>query len=90
MLISVPKAAVLLGVTQETVRAWIRRGRLTGKVVEVRRKQQFVYRASLKDAFSVTCEWCRKEFKARHPLEAKYCSRHHQLLAKRAHTAKGK
>jgi len=78
--VSVHKAAKELGVSVPTVRSWISKGRLEGKVAPVVRKHMLINPASFENAFKVECRWCKKVFTAKHPEIAEYCCRSHQIL----------
>lgn len=74
------EAARRLRVSQTTVSAWVRSGRLKG----IHRLQTgdgpitVVEESSLARAFDVQCVHCGRVFKARRPERSKYCSRKHE------------
>ena len=79
--LTVPQAAKKLGVTQVTVRLWIRRGRFP--VVERGKAGRYLLPASdvTHKLWLFTCRWCGKKMKTRRPLRRRYCCLNHRQLA---------
>lgn len=84
--LTVEEAAARLGVDRTTVKAWVGRGRLKGKVEKIRviKKRMLVEASSLATAFENQCAWCGKTFTSRHPEKAKYCCPLHLERARNA------
>lgn len=80
--VSARKAAQMLGVDHKTIKSWVKRGRIPGEVRRVKTVREFIVipKESLKTAFEVKCRWCGKTFTAKHPGQARYCSRKHKDL----------
>jgi hypothetical protein len=74
------EAAEKLGVSDVTIRSWMKRGRLPSVTRKVTVEREFVPVAALKDAFKVTCDWCGNDFTSKHPEKARFCSREHASL----------
>jgi hypothetical protein len=73
------EVAGMLGVHFNTVKNWIKSGRLKHKVIKKKKsKQVFVLKSSLKTAFDAKCVICGKIFKAKHPEKARFCSIKHK------------
>jgi hypothetical protein len=82
--VTILEASRILGVNRNTVRLWIKTGRLKIGPNHLRktdpRKGQ-VLRSSLKNAFKVKCMVCEKVFEAKHPEKARFCGPKHAMKA---------
>lgn len=78
--VSARKAAEILGVDHKTVKAWVKSGRLPGKIRKVKTVREFITipERGLEHAFTCICVWCGIQFQAKHPGQAKYCCREHK------------
>ena len=74
------EAAAKLGVSDVTVRAWMKRGRLPAVKRKVTIERDFIPLSALKDAFNVKCDWCGQTFTSKHPEKARFCTREHASL----------
>lgn len=90
--VSVKKAAVMVGVTPESIRLWVRRGLLPAKKFRVVQLHSMVLRSALDTVRTVTCLHCGKPFQAKRPQKARFCSAKHRdqwnYLNKKASTGK--
>ena len=77
--ISIQEAAKRLGVSQHTVRLWLKSGRLKGGMRPVTVPRLRVDVSSLKTAQTAVCAWCGKPFRARRATRARFCSRAHSI-----------
>ena len=71
------EASQRLGTNTETIRAWVRKGRMSGRIekVQVVQERIWVDQDALDAAFTAECIVCDKEFPAKRPTWAKYCSK---------------
>ena len=89
--ISIQDAADKLGVSETTIRKWIKRKHLPAKRKRVTMTKYLIDPEDLDSVYTVTCEWCGKEFTSQRPLRARFCClRHgteHEMARKRKATA---
>jgi len=72
------------GVEVATLKSWVRKGKIKGKLMPVVRQVLFVDDSlsinRARELMELRCVWCGNVFTALHPGKAKYCCKQHREL----------
>ena len=71
-------AAKILGIDPGTVKAWVEKGKLPGRIDKGARDKIYVLASAVKGPYKPTCLLCGKPIKAKNIAGAKYCCDKHK------------
>jgi hypothetical protein len=73
------EAAKLLKVHYNTIRQWMKAGRVAYKIGKYKHMTMaLILKSSLKTAFDVKCKVCGKVFQSRRPVKTSFCCAKHR------------